>query len=110
MVDLVLGEFLLGLLLMILIGLINIPIAKSKGRSLVRWFFLGFLLGPIGFILMLFMPKTRAKKDEEALARGELKKCPSCAELIKSEAVKCPYCGDILDVDEPLQYTLENLQ
>ena len=110
MVDLVWGEFLLGLLLMTFIGFINIPIAQHKGRSPVRWFFLGFLLGPVGFILMLFMPKTRAKKDEEALARGELKKCPSCAELIKSEAVKCPYCGDTLDVEEQLQYSLENLQ
>jgi hypothetical protein len=27
------------------------------------------------------------------LARGETRKCPFCAELIKSEAVVCRFCG-----------------
>ena len=107
---LVWGEFFLLLLLLAFIGLINIPIAQSRGRSLVRWFFLGFLLGPIGFILLLFMPKTQTKKDEEALDRGELRKCPSCAELVKSEAVKCRHCGDPLNVEAQPQQPVGALE
>ena len=98
--SLVWGEFVLLLLLMTFIGLINIPIARSRGRSQVRWFFLGFLLGPLGFVLLLFIPKTQAKKDEEAFDRGELRKCPSCAELVKSETVKCRHCGDPLNIEK----------
>ena len=44
------------------------------------------------------MPKTQVKKDEEALDRGELRKCPSCAELVKAEAIKCRHCGDTLNI------------
>ena len=92
------GEYLLLLFFFAFIGLMNVPIARHKGRNQVRWFFFGFLLGPLGFALLLFMPKTQSKKYEEALARGELQRCPSCAELVKAEAIKCRYCGDPLDI------------
>ena len=105
--NLIWGEYLLLLFFLIFIGLINIPIAWSKGRSTVRWFFLGFLLGPLGLVLLLFIPMTQVQKDEKALVRGELQKCPSCAEFVKAEAIKCRHCGDSLNIEDQPQQSVE---
>ena len=45
---------------------------------------LGFLLGPIGVIIVLIM-------------RGNRKTCPHCKELIHSQATTCKHCGKDLN-------------
>jgi len=77
------------LFLAALIALIPAFIAKNKGRSFVGWYIFGFLLWIVAFPLSLIV----SKNEEGILKQGTVKKCPHCAELIKTEANVCRFCG-----------------
>lgn len=74
------------LFLSILVGVF----ASSKGRSGIGWFFLSLIISPlIGFIIVLVAgPPT-----------GSQKKCPKCAEMVKTEAIICRFCQYEFPVD-----------
>lgn len=115
--------FLVGYLLfwVFIGGLIGSAIGGSKGRG-TAGFWLGALLGFIGWIIVAVMEPTdevrRARQAETiALAtgmsasgspttRGATRACPWCAEDIKPAARVCRYCGR--DV-EPVEVSVEQL-
>jgi hypothetical protein len=73
-------------------GALAAMIASSKGGSGLVGFIVGALFGPFGIAFAFFLGGDDGK-DAKAIADGAAKKCPKCAELVKSEAVICKHCG-----------------
>lgn len=77
----------------ILFAVICAIIANSKGLSPGKWCLIGLFLGPIGFIWVLATAKNETYLDIERVLSGSFKRCPLCAEVIKTEATVCKHCG-----------------
>lgn len=80
------------LIFWIICGIAGGAIGSSKGKK-GKGIALGFLLGPIGLLICIFMRPDEAVLSRQALSSGIMKKCPHCAELIKRDARVCHYCG-----------------
>jgi hypothetical protein len=94
------STFFYGAIILILCAVASASIFQRKGRSKIAGFLLGLFLGPIGVVLTFVYPnedyvlaKREIEESEDRFANGILKKCPYCAEYIKTEAAICHYCG-----------------
>lgn len=77
-------------------GIVGSMISSSKGNSGCGGFVLGVLLGPIGLLISFFSSdNTEAKRKQT----GNTKKCPYCAEYVKTDAIVCKHCGRTLPSD-----------
>lgn len=67
--------------------------AQHRGRSGGGWGLLALLLSPLlVFIILLAIGPNHEGIEADAIASGEMRKCPHCAELVKAEAKLCRYC------------------
>lgn len=75
----------MGLIIALIFGIVCAVIAHAKGRSAVGWFFIGFLLSLIGFILVLVVSDKEAeKRKQDALQREQRR----LREQLKQERMK----------------------
>ena len=85
--------FIFWLLFSFLVG----AYAQHRGRSGGGWGLLALLLSPlIVFIILLAIGPSHEGIEADAIASGEMRKCPHCAELVKAEAKLCRYCHSLL--------------
>jgi hypothetical protein len=90
---------------LLIFGLIGRYIGRDKGRS-SEGFWIGFLLGPIGLIIVALLQPTvevEASRAQQVSSisreqiQSDTRPCPWCAEQIKPAAVVCRYCGRDVD-------------
>jgi hypothetical protein len=81
------------IVLYLALGLIPAVIASKKGNSGANAFALAMLISPALAIIFVIAARPNTKKiDQDKVAGGHYKQCPSCAEIVKRDAVVCPFC------------------
>ena len=77
----------------LLFGIASAVVFNSKGKEGCAGSALGFFLGPIGLIIAFALNPDHRELEKRSLSTGDMRKCPSCAELVKAEAKRCRFCG-----------------
>jgi uncharacterized membrane protein YeaQ/YmgE (transglycosylase-associated protein family) len=90
----------IALVIWIICGLIAAAIYNQKGRSTAIGCIGGFLLGPIGIFLALasstqhdVLERREEDRNTTKVLKGQMRKCPYCAEFVRPDARVCRFCG-----------------
>ena len=99
------GIIILWTLLSVVVGVY----ANSKGRSGIGFALLSLITSPlIGLIVAWLVSADNATVEQNTLVKGDLRKCPCCAELVKFEAKICKHCqSNLPKADVPNRATFE---
>ena len=95
-----------------IIGIICMIAARQKGRSMVGWFFIGFMLGLIGLVMILVVSNKKEQKAKEEYLELERRRLEEQLqqERIKNEQFR-KHAQARLDVhDEALEMDTHQLQ
>ena len=69
-------------------------LAKSRGHEPVSFALLALVISPLlACIVLLVMPSNVGELERMSVVAGSSRKCPFCAETVKSEAIVCRFCG-----------------
>jgi hypothetical protein len=74
------------------VGILPAVIAANKGRNLFLWWLYGSVFFLIALVHALLISPDAKTQDEQLWISG-LRKCPFCAEFIRTEAIVCKHCG-----------------
>jgi hypothetical protein len=89
----------IGMMIGIIVGAFIAKDARKRGMNEIGWF-IGVFLALIVFLplyLIVRKPLLSRVIEQEQLQSGDARKCPFCAELIKTEALVCRFCGRELE-------------
>lgn len=89
------------------LAIIPALIAYSKGRSFFLWWVYSVALLIFAFPHALLISKNVKALEEKSIKDGSMRKCPSCAEVVKVEAVVCRFCQRDLPAAEVAPKTRE---
>jgi len=89
-------------------GIIGYQIDFNKGNSGCFGSILGFLLGPLGLLLIYFSSSNSKVLRQRS---GDTKVCPFCKEYIKYNADYCKHCHNrLFEVIEPIENNSRDIQ
>ncbi len=76
------------------LSIVAAMVARSRGRSFFGYLLLSLLLSPLlGLLLAALLRPVGAELERRQLKSGASRKCPRCAELVKTEATVCKHCA-----------------
>jgi hypothetical protein len=93
----------------IIISVFVAKYAEDKGYSFAGFFLMSLFISPlIAVIILLILPVRKDLVEQGGILTGEFRKCPFCAETVKSEAIICKHCGrDLPLIENTTVFTTE---
>jgi hypothetical protein len=72
--------------------------ASKRGHGWAGMYLVSTFFTPIlGALIEAVRGRDVAVLEERQVQSGDAKRCPACAELVRSDAKKCRHCGDALE-------------